>query len=187
MMRPRVTSVSHARKDNFDPSVIQEAVMVKFTPMSDQDYAAFLRKSIPEYAYDQMRAGNWAANEAAARARAEFQQMLPNGPQTPNACLRTIWDEKEQKIGMLWYYVEANRSRKTAFLIDFFIFPESRRRGYEAQALLLFEEEAQSQGAERIELQIFTHKTDELDIYRENRYHETSIYFSKDLPSNQTS
>jgi len=155
--------------------------MLTFTPMSEEDFAAFIRKSVPEYAYDQMRAGNWTANEAVGRARAEFQQMLPNGPQTENAHLRTILDEQGHKLGMLWYYVEPNRSRKTAFLIDFFIFPEGRHKGYEAEALGLFEAEARGLGVERVELQIFTHKLDDLRIYRENGFSETSIFFSKDL------
>ncbi len=155
--------------------------MLKLEPMTDEDFAAFLRKSVPEYAYDQMRAGNWTAAEAAGRARAEFQQMLPNGPQTPNACLRTIFDEKGYKVGMLWYYIEANRSRKTAFLIDFFMFPEGRRKGYEPQVFELFEAEARAQGVERVELQIFTEKAEAVQLYRENGYQETSIFFSKDL------
>jgi hypothetical protein len=155
--------------------------MIKFVSMTDEDYAAFIRKSIPEYAYDQMRAGNWTANEAAGRARAEFQQMLPQGPQTPNAYLRTILDENDRKVGMLWYFVDASRSRKTAFLIDFFIFSEGRSKGYEAQAFELFENEARGLGVERVELQIFTHKGDSVLLYRKNGYQETSIFFAKDL------
>lgn len=57
--------------------------MIRFEPMSDDDFSAFLRKSIPEYAYDQTQAGNWTSHEAMGKARAEFQQMLPNGPKTP--------------------------------------------------------------------------------------------------------
>jgi len=155
--------------------------MLKLEPMTVEDLAAFLRKSIPEYAYDQMRAGNWTAEEAAGRAKAEFQQMLPQGLETPQACLRTVLDEQGAKIGMLWYYLEVNRARPTAFLIDFFMFPEGRRKGYEPQVFQLFEAEAQAQGAERVELQIFTHKSEDLLLYRENGYQEASIYFSKDL------
>jgi len=155
--------------------------MIKFEPMTDQDFAAFLRKTIPEYAYDQMRAGNWTANEAAGRARAEFEQMLPNGPQTPNAYLRNILDEQRHRIGMMWYFVDPNRSRKTAFLIDFFILPEGRHKGYETQAFSLFENEARELGVERVELQIFTHKNEDVLLYRENGFIETSIFFAKDL------
>jgi GNAT superfamily N-acetyltransferase len=155
--------------------------MVTLKTMSDEDFAAFLRKSIPEYAYDQMRAGNWTAEESAGRARTEFQQMLPDGPQTPNAHLRLMLDEKGSKIGMLWYFVDTKRARKTAFLIDFFVFPEGRRKGYEAQAFAVFEEEARQLGVERVELQVFSHKPEQLSVYREAGYGETSIYFAKDL------
>jgi GNAT superfamily N-acetyltransferase len=155
--------------------------MLRFEPMSEDDFAAFMRKSIPEYAYDQMRAGNWTASEAAGRARAEFQQMLPNGPHTPNAFLRTILDEHGHKVGMFWYFVDPNRSRKTAFLIDFFLFPEGRHKGYEAQAFALFEDEARGLGVERVELQVFTHKNEDVLLYQENGYADTSIFFAKDL------
>ncbi|MCX6081571.1 MAG: GNAT family N-acetyltransferase [Chloroflexi bacterium] len=155
--------------------------MITFTPMSDEDFAAFIRKSIPEYAYDQMRAGNWTSTEAAGRARSEFQQMLPDGPQTPNAYLHTIIDEQGHKIGMLWYFVDPTRTRKTAFLIEFFVFPEERHKGYEAQALALFDDEARSLGVERVELQIFTHKDEDVRLYRENGFQDTSIFFAKDL------
>ncbi len=155
--------------------------MVTFQTMSDTDFAAFLRKAIPEYAYDQMRAGNWSSDESVGRARAEFQQMLPNGPETPNAHLRLILDEKGSKIGMLWYFIDTNRARKTAFLIDFFIFPEGRRKGYEAQAFSVFEAEARQLGVERVELQVFSHKPEQLALYREAGYGEKSIYFAKDL------
>ncbi len=155
--------------------------MVTFSPMTDEDFAAFIRKSIPEYAYDQMRSGNWTATEAAGKARAEFQQMLPDGPQTPNAYLHTILDEQGYKVGMIWYFIDPSRTRKTAFLIDFFLFSEGRHKGYEAQALALFEEEARSLGVERIEMQIFTHKAEDVALYRQNGFLETSIFFAKDF------
>lgn len=155
--------------------------MLTLAPMSDEDFAAFMRKSVPEYAYDQMRAGNWTANESVGKARAEFQQMLPAGPQTPNAFLRTIQDEEGHKIGMLWYYVDPSRARKTVFLIDFFLFPEGRHKGHEAQALQLFENEARGQGVERVELQVFAHKSEDVQLYRDNGYLDASIFFSKEL------
>jgi GNAT superfamily N-acetyltransferase len=155
--------------------------MLRFQPMSDEDFAAFLRKSIPEYAYDQMRSGNWTAQEAAGRARAEFQQMLPNGPQTPNQHLSVLLDEPGHKLGMLWYFVNTQRERPTAFLIDFFLFPEARHKGYEAEAFALFEQEARSLGVRRVELQVFTHKNDEVELYLQHGYSQTSVFLARDL------
>jgi hypothetical protein len=155
--------------------------MLKFEPMAEADFAAYLRKAIPEYAYDQLRAGNWSADEAVGRARAEFQQMLPKGPQTPNQHLYLLLDEQGHKTGMLWYFVNTDRPRKTAFLIDFFIFPESRQKGYETEGLALFEADARQLGVERVELQVFSHKPEQLSLYREAGYGETSVFFARDL------
>jgi GNAT superfamily N-acetyltransferase len=155
--------------------------MLRLEAMSDQDFAAFIRKSVPEYAYDQMHAGNWTAEEAAGRARAEFQQMLPNGQQTSNQYLKVVMDEQGHKVGMLWYFVDVSQTLKKAFLIDFFIFPEGRHKGYEAEALALFEQDARSNGATRVELQVFTHKTDDVALYQNNGYQQTSVFFAKNL------
>ncbi|NCP86981.1 MAG: hypothetical protein CO094_01995 [Anaerolineae bacterium CG_4_9_14_3_um_filter_57_17] len=154
---------------------------IHFSPMTDQDFAAFLRKSIPEYAYDQMRAGNWASNEAMQRAQKEFQQMLPNGPQTPGQHLLVILDDNDSKVGMCWYFVDENRARKTTFLIDLFFLPEGRHKNYEAESFALLEEMARKDGVKRIELQVFTHKAEEIAMYRQNGFGETSIFFAKDL------
>jgi RimJ/RimL family protein N-acetyltransferase len=155
--------------------------MLHFEPMSDEDFAAFLRKSIPEYAYDQSRAKNWGANEAMGRAKAEFQQLLPQGLKTPNQHLNVIVNDKAQKVGMIWYFVDQQRERPTAFLIDFFFFSEERNKGYEKEAFALFEQEARSLGVQRVELQVFSHKTDEVARYQNNGYTQTSIFFAKDL------
>lgn len=161
--------------------------MLRLEPMTDQDFAAFIRKSIPEYAYDQMRAGNWTAEEAAGRARAEFQQMLPQGPQTPNQYLNIILDEQGHKVGMLWYFIDPSHAPPKAFLIDFFIFPEGRHKGYESAALKLFEQQAHANGAARVELQVFTHKAEDVALYQNSGYAQTSIFFAKDLNGSEAS
>jgi GNAT superfamily N-acetyltransferase len=155
--------------------------MLKLEPMTADDFAAFLRKSIPEYAYDQMRTGNWTAEEAAARARGEFQQMLPNGLQTPNQYLRILLDEQGRKMGMLWYFIDSSRQPVKAFLIDFFVFPEGRNKGYETEGLSLFEQEARANGAARVELQVFTHKAEDIALYQAGGYEQTSVFFAKKL------
>lgn len=155
--------------------------MIRFAPMSDEDFAAFLRKSIPEYAYDQTRSGNWTAHEAMGKARAEFQQMLPQGAHTPNQHLRVMLDERDRKIGMVWYFVDTRGERYKAFLIDFFFFSEDRHKGYEKEAFAVLEDELRALGVQRIELQVFSHKFDEVALYQNNGFTQTSIFFAKDL------
>lgn len=155
--------------------------MIRFEPMSDDDFAAFLRKSVPEYAYDQTQAGNWTSHEAMGKARAEFQQMLPNGPKTPNQHLRIMLDDKDRKVGMVWYFVDMRGERPKAFLIDFFFFSEDRHKGYEKEAFGVLETELRALGVLRVELQVFSHKTDEVALYQNNGFAQASIFFAKDL------
>ena len=82
---------------------------------------------------------------------------------------------------MLWYYVDPNRTRKTAFLIDFFLFPEKNNKGKESLALQLFEDEVRGLGVERVELQIFAHRNLDVALYRENGFVDTSIFFAKNI------
>ena len=154
--------------------------MMTLELMSENDFMAFMRKSVPEYAYDQMKAGNWGANEAMTRARAEFQQMLPNGPATPNQHLRVMVMDG-RKVGMVWYFVDTRHQFPKAFLIDFFVFPEERNKGYEAQAMAVFESEALALGVRRVELQIFTHREDEVHFYLGQAYRQVSVFLAKDL------
>jgi len=42
-------------------------------------FAAFAAESNDAYAQDQVLAGNWSAGEALAKAKAQFDQLLPQG------------------------------------------------------------------------------------------------------------
>ncbi len=155
--------------------------MIRFEPMNDEDFAAFIRKSVPEYAYDQTRSGNWTSGEAMGKARAEFQQMLPNGPKTPNQHLRIMRNDNDSKVGMVWYFVDTRGEHPKAFLIDFFFFSEDRHKGYEKEAFATLEAELRSLGVRRVELQVFSHRTDEVTLYQNNGFSQASIFFAKDL------
>jgi ribosomal protein S18 acetylase RimI-like enzyme len=156
--------------------------MIRFEPMTDNDFQMYLRKVIPEYASEYVHAGSWHPDEAMARAREQFQRIFHHGPQTPNQTLYTLWDvEKNLKIGMLWYTLDASRKRKTAFLSDFFIFMEFHRRGYEEQVLAVLEGELRAAGFERVELNLFWHNTLEREMYEKTGFTPVSVYYGKDL------
>jgi GNAT superfamily N-acetyltransferase len=116
-----------------------------------------------------------------AFAREEQSQMLPDGLNTPNAFLSNVIDENDQKIGMMWFFLDEERPQKTVVLLDFFLFPLFRGKGFEADVLKTFEEGIKSIGVKRIELQVFGHKTDEVQMYMENAYKQTMVLFGKNL------
>jgi GNAT superfamily N-acetyltransferase len=155
--------------------------VIKFEPMSDDDFQMYLRKAIPQYAIDQARSGNWKPAEAAGRARAEFQQTLPNGMATPDHYFFSIVDEENHKVGMLWWAMNQRGSQRIAFIADFFIFGEFRHKGYEAQSLQLLEEEVRQQGVERLEVQVFAHNAEDAAMYRAGNYSDVSLFLGKNL------
>lgn len=156
--------------------------MIRFEPMSDADFQMYLRKVIPEYATEYVHAGSWHPDEAMARARDQFQRIFPRGPQTPNQTLYTLWDsEKNIKVGMLWYTLDASRKRKTVFLSDFFIFMEFHRKGYEDLVLAALDAELRSIGVERMELNLFWHNVAEREMYEKIGFTPVSVYYGKDL------
>ncbi|MEJ5226116.1 MAG: GNAT family N-acetyltransferase [Anaerolineales bacterium] len=154
--------------------------MITLSPMSDTDFHMFLRRAVPQYAYDQMRSGNWPAEQAAARAQQEFQQLLPQGPRTPGHFFMNILAE-DTKVGMLWFVMDQSRAQPTAFLADFFIFGEFRNRGYGLPAMAALEEAARAQGAQRIEVQVFGHDEDAFKLYSEAGLKVRSYYMGKTL------
>lgn len=149
--------------------------------MKEEDLTAYLRKSIPEYAYDQVQAGNWSSAEAVNRSRAEFDEMLPQGLETPNAVLVNIRLDEQTTIGMMWYYIDVSKPIPTIYLLDLFLFPQFKNKGYEKVVLIGLEGVVKSAGARRIESQIFAHRADDLKMYLEGGFHQTSILIAKEI------
>ncbi len=159
---------------------------LRFEPMSDADFQAYLRKAVPEYANAQAQSGNWHPDEAAQRAYQEYQRVLPNGPHTPGQFLCVLVDaEKNERVGMLWYTLDDTSLKKKAFLADFFLFSEARHQGYEAQALAFLERQLAAQGVARIEVQLFAHDRDECSMYEQAGFAVASLFLGKDIPKRE--
>lgn len=154
---------------------------IRLAPMAEEDYKRFYNKSLQEYAYNQVQVGNWAAQDAVSLARTELAEMLPQGLETPNAYLSNVINDADEKIGMMWFYVDDGRPKKTAVLLDFFLFPQFRGKGLEEQSLAVFEKGIKAVGVERVELQVFGHKHDEIALYTASQYFKTMVLFAKEL------
>lgn len=159
------------------------SVSVALVSMSDDDFKAFLRKTIPEYAHAQVQAGSWHSDEAVRRAQEEFQRILPQGPRTPRQFFYVITDAAStQKVGMLWYSVDDVHLKKKAFVADFFIFMEFRHQGYEAAALAALDATLATQDVRRVEVHLFARDREEQTMFEQAGFGCVSIYLGKDLP-----
>jgi RimJ/RimL family protein N-acetyltransferase len=155
--------------------------MVQLVPMSEAVYAEYVPKSIAEYAADKVKAGNFLPEEALERAEAEFRQLLPNGVHTPDNYLYTIVDEQGSKVGILWLAVSTHQGKTRAFVYDFAIDEEHRRKGYGEQAFSALEDRVRTLGLDTIALHVFGHNHAARKLYQKLGYVETNVSMEKKL------
>ena len=109
--------------------------MISLVPMTEDEFAAYLEKTVPEYAAENVRAGYWSEDEALERSRKAYQNLLPQGVQTENNYLFRIQvDETGEKTGILWMKHEA--PRKHGFVFDISLDESQRGKGYGKLAML---------------------------------------------------
>lgn len=51
--------------------------MILLVPMSEAEFTAYAAESIPEYAHDKVRSGQWAEADALELSRKGLAEMLP--------------------------------------------------------------------------------------------------------------
>lgn len=92
--------------------------MVRLEPMTEEDFRASREREIPRHAAEQVREGLWTQESALEASRSDFDQLLPQGRETPNRHFSNIIDEKSNtRVGETWYLV-AEKGGKTHFWID---------------------------------------------------------------------
>ncbi len=148
--------------------------------MTQAEYDVFLERTIPEYADDKVRAGHWAESEALERSRTEFLDLLPQGPQTKNHYLYTLYDN-DQAIGMIWLRANIDRPTQDGFIFELYIDESQRGKGYGKQAMLLIEEKARELGLKSIGLHVFGSNKIARNLYEAVGYEVTSVNMSKAL------
>lgn len=158
--------------------------MVRLVPMTETEFHAYLEDDIQRYAEEHVKAGNWHPAEALERSRKEHQRLLPDGLASKKQYLFSIEDDAlGAKVGMIWFAVDDTRPVHSAFVYDFQIYAEFRRRGYATQALRAVEEKVKELGVEKIELHVFGHNVAARALYEKVGYEIAGVYMAKKLTS----
>lgn len=156
--------------------------MVTLIPIEQADFEVFLEQEIVEYAQDKVKSGNWLAEEALEKSRAEFMSLLPDGLQTKDQFVFTILDEQtHQKLGVLWVQVKLDEPRRRAFICDFVIEPQFRGQGFGKQALQALDKKLGEMNVESVSLHIFAHNTTAIALYEKMGYSVTNLYMGKKI------
>lgn len=120
---------------------------VQLRDMRPNELSAFRSYSISDYARDLMNDHSISPEAALSQAGQEFDALLPSG------ILRVI-QRDSCAVGVLWYLTEETDGIRHAFLNDFVIAPEHRRKGCASAALALLAQEALAQGCTEIRLYV---------------------------------
>ena len=154
--------------------------MSKLLPMTQTEYEVFLERTIPEYADDKVRAGHWAESEALERSRREFSADLPQGVQTKNNYLYTLYDG-DDAVGLIWMRANIDRPTNDGFILELYVEEKYRGKGYGKQAMQLIEEKARELGLKSIGLHVFGSNKVARNLYEAVGYEVTSVNMSKTL------
>lgn len=154
--------------------------MPTLLPMSQTEFDVFLERSIPEYAADHVRAGNWTETESIEKSRNEFEQLLPQGLKTENNFLYTLHDG-EQAVGLIWLNTNRASTMKSGFIYDVYIEEQFRGKGYGKSIMLLLEEKARELGLKSLALHVFGSNHVARKLYETVGYEITNINMSKTI------
>ena len=154
--------------------------MTKLIPMTQTEFDAFLEHVIPEYAADNVKAGYWGEEEALEKSRSEFARLLPQGLQSENHYLYSVYDG-DQAVGIIWMRANFDRPTKSGFIFELWIEEGFRGKGYGKQAMLLIEEKALEMGLKSLGLHVFAYNDVARSLYEKLGYEVSSLNMTKGL------
>ena len=145
---------------------------VTLRKMTEVEYLRFREHSVSGYAEDLAMGEGLSREQARKKAEAEFQEALPDGPDTGGQFLRAIENpETGTKAGWIWFsYEEAGGGIRQVFLSDFLIYEAERRKGYAKAALREMERMAKGDGCAVSALYVWEHNTPAYSLYRKCGY-----------------
>lgn len=156
--------------------------MISLIAIEQNDFEIFLEHQIVEYAREKVKSGNWLAEQALEKSRAEYTGLLPDGLQTKDQLIFTIFNEETRtKLGVLWVQVKLAEPNRRPFICDFIIDPQFRGQGFGKQALQALDTKMEEMGVESISLHVFAHNTGAIALYKKMGYEVTNLYMGKKL------
>jgi ribosomal protein S18 acetylase RimI-like enzyme len=150
--------------------------------MTEDDFVTYMGFAVSNYANEKVASDSWPAEEAHARAAAAFSELLPQGLATEDQHLLTIVDNPAgNKAGFVWFGVTDLGKGPVAFIYDFVIFEELRRRGFGSQALRALEDKVRAMNLNIIGLHVFGHNQAARALYDSVGYTVSDVTMTKML------
>src|ERR1035437_7572477 len=139
--------------------------MVILKPASSEESAQFYEIFVSAYSNDAVAGRLYrGGEEAIAHARNSIAKYSSQEA-VPNVMLAISVEGVEGPVGFIWYAVAPRDGGSSTFVLQLFIKPAYRRRGYAKEALLALEGLAISLGHLSIGLSVFHHNSGARELY----------------------
>lgn len=150
--------------------------------MSEETFADYVAHSSPNYAREKVTSGEWNEETALEKAHQLFEEMLPEGMDTPDNYFYEIVDEWDDKIiGTLWFTIRQHAGQKAAYVMDIVIDKEHQRKGHASRAFRALEEKVLGLGLSGIGLNVFGDNVSAQRLYARLGYEPVNIFMFKHL------
>jgi ribosomal protein S18 acetylase RimI-like enzyme len=161
---------------------MEEIAMAALVPMSAAAYRDYVEAAVSGYAEENVASGRWPEAGALARARADLEESLPQGLDTPDNYLFEIRDaDSGVAVCFLCFAIHEKHGLRTAFVFDIEVKAEFRRRGYATAALVELEPLVRDLGLSGIGLHVFGRNTAAQALYGKLGYAVTGLNMLKPL------
>ena len=144
--------------------------MIIFRKMEEHEYNDWVKHSVLSYAEDMVSAGTWSQSEAQERSDKEFHSLLTNDLATLGHTILVAENGEATPVGIIWYL---KKDATCAYIADFIVYNQFRRKGYGAAIILELESRVKSEGLSVIELHVFTHNKSAIALYKKCGYNVT--------------
>ena len=159
-------------------------MMLELIAMDKEQYEDFMAFTLVSYVKEKIKAGTWMPEHAEKRALEDMSKILPEGYLTKNAYFYRIIDRAlptPAVIGFIWFNIHRRNNVNELFLYDITILDDYQGQGYGTKTMLLLEEEAKKQEAQRIGLHVFGHNERALHLYQKMGYDSKSVTMYKEM------
>lgn len=158
---------------------------VRLIPMTTEQYDAWAVHSTAAYAENLARATARTLAAARLRARAIFQQLMPDGLETEGTSLLVVVDEDDTPVGTLWLGPHPAKDG-AAYVWDLEIAEGHRHRGLGRAAMLAAEQYLLDAGHTEVGLSVFGFNEPARRLYDSLGYGVVVTEMLKDLGSTPT-
>jgi ribosomal protein S18 acetylase RimI-like enzyme len=147
--------------------------------MTPQEYDAWRPGAIEGYAAEHADAGSRPAETSLEQARKEFDELLPDGVDTPEHHLLVATDHGT-RVGLLWLNIPPPPQR-AAFVYDVEVDETLRGKGYGRAIMLAAEAYVRERGSSSLRLHVFGSNAVARSLYESLGYATTNVMMAKRL------